>query len=75
MWEVVGFSERAGKNDVYVNLYVQRECKAPGQGIQCFAGSYGKAKVAYSPRIGDKLWIEMGNYQGRDYIRDITLVS
>lgn len=74
MWEVVGFNQRVSKEVVYYDIFLQRDLKAPGQGLQCFAGSYGQNKISYSPRIGDKVVIETGFYEGREYLKDITVI-
>lgn len=74
MWEVVGFRQRVSKDKVYYDLCVTRDFKAPGQGLEVRSGSFSGAAIPYVPRLGDKLIIEFGNYQGREYIKDIEVV-
>lgn len=73
MWEVVGFSQRVSKDKTYYEVYLQRECKK-GSGLEVKAGSYAADQINYLPRIGDRVVLEMGNYNGRDYIKDIEVM-
>lgn len=73
MWEVVGFRQRVKQDKVYYDIFLQRECKN-GQGLEVKAGSYGAATVDYIPRLGDRIVLDLGNYQGRDFIRDIEVM-
>lgn len=74
MWEVVGFRVRPKNDKVYIDIFLQRECRN-GEGLEVKAGNYDQGTCGYMPRIGDKVVVEMGNYQGREYIRDIEVVS
>lgn len=73
MWEVVGFRQRVSKEKVYYDIFLQRECKN-GQGLEVRDGSYAAASIPYIPRIGDRIVVENGNFQGRDYIKDIEVM-
>ena len=73
MWEVVGFCQRVKQDKVYYDIYLQRECKK-GQGFEVKAGNYASAQVDYVPRIGDRVAIETGSFNGRDYIKDIVIL-
>ena len=73
MWEVVGFRQRVKQDKVYYDIFLQRECKN-GQGLEVKAGNYAGSQVNYTPRIGDRVVLEMGNYQGRDFIKDIEVM-
>lgn len=71
MWEVVGFRQRVSKDKVYYDICLSRDFKGPGQGLEVRAGSYAAESIPYIPRLGDKIVVEFGNYQGREYIKDI----
>lgn len=73
MWEVVGFRQRVKQDKVYYDIYLQRECKN-GQGFEVKAGNYASSQVDYVPRIGDRVAIETGSFNGREYVRDIVIL-
>ena len=75
MWEVIGYRERVSKDKVYYDIYLQRDGKNQITGKEVKYGSYAKEACSYTPRIGDTIILEMGNYQGREYIRDIEVVA
>lgn len=74
MWEVVGLRQRVSKDKVYYDICLSREFKSPGQGLEVRSGSYSAEQIAYIPRIGDRIVVELGNYQGREYIKDIEVM-
>lgn len=75
MWEVVGFRYRATQNgeNRYVDLFLQREAKAPAKGIECKAVDYREDKIAYVPVIGDRVAISMSSYNGRQFLSDLEV--
>lgn len=80
MWEVVGFGVRTvqckdGVTRRFYDVFLQREAQAPAQGIETQRGDYREDKFAYAPQIGDKLFVAFGNFQGRQYISDLQVVS
>lgn len=80
MWEVVGFGVRdvVCKDNVtrkFYDVFLQREATGNAQGIETQRGDYREDKFAYVPRIGDKLFVAFGNFQGRQYISDLQVVA
>lgn len=74
MWEVVGFRQRVSKDKVYYDICLSRDFKGNGQGLEVRSGSYSAEQIVYIPRIGDRIVVELGNYQGREYIKDIEVM-
>lgn len=80
MWEVVGFGFRQVKckDDVvrkFIDVFLQREAQGDYQGIETQRGDYREDKFAYVPKIGDKVFVAFGNFQGRQYISDIQVAQ
>lgn len=75
MWEVVGFRMRAAEKCTYYDLYLQREAREPGVGVEVFVTNYSTSRVAYVPRIGDRVMVSLDVYNGRKYATDVVPVD
>ena len=75
MWKVVGFKCRDSEKGRFYDVFLQRECSAPGVGLECMRGDFSARRCSYVPELNDIVAVSMDSYNGRRYISEIYKVG